>query len=478
MRTEEAQFAPMRQILPSSLFRWLSALGLCVCGLAAAAPLPPLPAPADIPFLEPDLGREFLRLQREEGDAAALRYLLEQEAQHSDDVAYNYQLGVLALRSGQYGIALNAFERVVLQRPEHAGAWLDLAIASFHLGDEAAAEQFFHYVQRTFAPPPAVRKVIDQYLRQIAAHVAAKRNWQGQIGLSLGWTDNVNSGPALEKVQLTSGGQRIEVALDSRQRPRAASFLQTEALFRWGPAALQSPPDGGNAPATGLQFILHGQQRLNTGETEFNQGAALAAANYNWQRGADGWSLVLAHQDYHLGNSRMYSADWGDLTLRHDFGPCLVSGGLEVERRRYGEQTSLDGNIRSLRLGGDCMLGHPDRVASVVLRSGKDVPVLQRAGGEQYRHEILASYRHPAGAGRLEYTGRLTRQEDREGYSPLLEEGAIRHIRRGQLGILFALPVAGTQEWFVSGQYYTQQSNLKLFTQNAATLQTGWRWFF
>lgn len=438
--------------------------------IGVGAEEPAAPSPGNASFLGHDLGREYQRLQHEEGDAAALAFLLGHEAAHSDEVAYNYHLGVLALRSRQYGIALNAFERVVLQQPAHAGAWLDLAIASFHLGDDASAEQLFLYVRTHFDPPPPVLQTIEEYRHLLAERAMARRTWQAQLGTALGWTDNANSGPALDKIQLTSGGQRYDIALDPRQHPRPAHFLQADALLRWAPEAIA---------VSGLGFLFYGQQRRNAGiMSDFNQGVSIAAANIEQPLGPYTWGAQLAMQDFRLGQARLYRAQVAELALRRETGPCQLQAGLEAERRRYGDMPDLDGDIHSLRLGGECRLAYPGHILGLLLRTSRDLASRQRAGGEQRRHEILVSYRHPLGPGRLEYSARSAQQADAEGYSPLLEDGARRRVTRSQWALAFVLPLGLSQEWYLSAQYYKQQSNIPLFTQSTTTLQTGWRWLF
>ncbi|NDF71133.1 MAG: hypothetical protein EB131_08380, partial [Betaproteobacteria bacterium] len=58
--------------------------------------------------------------------AAAVDLLLPLEPQLAGTAEYDYLLGLAALQSGQFTLAISALERVTLVQPRHAGAWLDL----------------------------------------------------------------------------------------------------------------------------------------------------------------------------------------------------------------------------------------------------------------------------------------------------------------------------------------------------------------
>jgi tetratricopeptide (TPR) repeat protein len=123
--------------------------------VAAALCVAATPAPAVPPGTPPD-------------SRATLDALLTDEQARAGDPDYDYLLGVAALEAGELQLALDALERVVLHRPTHAGAWLDLAVVHARLLDAASAEAILAHVEQTFDPPPALRAQILQARRLLA----------------------------------------------------------------------------------------------------------------------------------------------------------------------------------------------------------------------------------------------------------------------------------------------------------------------
>ena len=58
-----------------------------------------------------------------------------------------YPLALRALAANQPELARQALERVVSLQPHFAGAWLDLALATYRSGDAAAAVEHLEYLR-------------------------------------------------------------------------------------------------------------------------------------------------------------------------------------------------------------------------------------------------------------------------------------------------------------------------------------------
>jgi hypothetical protein len=84
------------------------------------------------------------------------------------------------------------------------------------------------------------------------------------------------------------------------------------------------------------------------------------------------------------------------------------------------------------------------------------------------------------GRTQLELSLRVNRVKDETGFSPLLEQNAVRWLRLQQYSVELQQPLddfgweglAATLQW----QRVRQESNLKLFTYSADSLYAGLRW--
>ena len=95
---------------------------------------------------------------------------------------------------------------MVQQEPEHAGAWLDLAILQCKLGYAQEAERLFAEIEARFQPPPGIREIIARLRAQGCA------GWQPVKRLSLmvgrGISDNVNQGASTPNFTIGGGVSR------------------------------------------------------------------------------------------------------------------------------------------------------------------------------------------------------------------------------------------------------------------------------
>ena len=112
----------------------------------------------------------------------------------ADDSAYQNALRLLS--EGRVEEAQVSLQAVIDQQPEHAGAWLDLAILQCSMGLDDAANSLFGRIQDRFNPPPAILELIRQIQlkgcpRQEAA---AQRMARSSFKLGRGHDSNVNQG--------------------------------------------------------------------------------------------------------------------------------------------------------------------------------------------------------------------------------------------------------------------------------------------
>ncbi len=118
------------------------------------------------------------------------------EASYAGNVEFDYWFGLVAVRAGKPGRASFALERVVLEKPNHAAARLELAAAYVQLGQRDAAVDELETLDGMNPPPEAQARIaaLNKELNRQANSERKRRNG-GYIGLEFGDDDNVGTWP-------------------------------------------------------------------------------------------------------------------------------------------------------------------------------------------------------------------------------------------------------------------------------------------
>lgn len=143
----------------------------------------------------------------------------------SDEV---YQEAIQALSQGQTRRAQALLQEVVRHIPEHAGAWLDLALLHCQLGNAAQAEEIFQKVERELRAPESILALIQKTREQ---GCRAPRTWIQQANLSVGRASNVNYAPTAGVIQFASSAPFSQLTLSPSYRPKADQFLSSELVW-------------------------------------------------------------------------------------------------------------------------------------------------------------------------------------------------------------------------------------------------------
>ena len=146
--------------------------------------------------------------------------------EHLKNVNYNYALGIYAAKSGQYGHAINALERVVLIQPDYSGAWLDLSLAYAGAGDYLTAIELANYVQARLDPPAHVNKLLNELLPLWRQQIqrATQKDEAYQLSFDVGYSSNPTASTEQEMVALFLG-QWISLPLATQERANASGLL-------------------------------------------------------------------------------------------------------------------------------------------------------------------------------------------------------------------------------------------------------------
>lgn len=419
-----------------------------------------LPALAACPPVSTDLPDEPAARE------AALRQLDESAESCTNDAAWFAQRGALLLAGGRLAEAAESLERAILLAPDHAGARIDYADALAGLGDYPAAKELARSLLTLSSLPPPARQHLEARLHSWESLPYEKPPvWQlgMELGLHLGWESNLNGAPAADTTLLTLPDGPVRLALATRPRQGAAAVFDTQ-----GQALRPLPSD--------WFFMLHARARLRdspAGESDYALGQFDASL---MKRLPDGdLALQFARIDQQFGGVHLLAENRLVAQYLWKAEGCRPRLGMDAVQREYPTLGELDGHQLGLRVGLNCTSGSWSLDGD--LRLARDHPQSSdRPGGAQRWDElqINGGWRGARHAIKLEAS--LGSVRDTDGYSPLLQYNAERHIRRSALRLELVRPVGTHWEGVASIEYFRQQSNIGLFELNNLGLYFGARY--
>lgn len=380
----------------------------------------------------------------------------------SNDINALYTTATNALSANKPVEAREILERIVAERPEFAGAWLDLALAAYRSGDVEAGLEHLDYLRSHFALPPVLANQVDYWYKlwQNPSDQPVKSNkWQGELMLGFGHDTNVNAGLANDNLSITFAGNTVLFPVDRASRPYADSFALL-GLSSWGPA--QSLGKGSVTPV----FLMRGK-RMGA-QNDYDSLDLQAGAVYlQPSAGSGSWRLAGFIQQNQLGDSTLNNAIRLNAQRIYPWSSCQIAVGGEIEKRKAREDAEIGGNLATLTGGLSCPLP-ADASFSTQLRLGHTRPRAGWPGGSKTGQELALQYTRPIGGGlHLDLTWRTARLNDAEGYSPLLENNAPRRLTRQSLTIALRQPIKAGWDALVTLESLWQRSNLEIFRYNS-----------
>lgn len=248
------------------------------------------------------------------------------------EIAPLYEEALLALDEGDGERARALLMTVLEHDPDHAGAWLDLALLLCRAGDRQSGRDILARVRSEYAPPPAIRTLID---RLADTACAPTRPWRLHTGLAFGHDDNVNLGASQSYARLITQAGVVDVLLGSSMQARADAFAEF-----W--AEMGRP---------GLPARLSVVLRRHAREDEFD---SYLFSLEGWRSRADAGAQTLVRAFYtHTGlGGRPFLHSLGLEFGRHGLGCSLCpSAQLRVGLQRFPDHGVYDSAVGELRLG-------------------------------------------------------------------------------------------------------------------------------
>lgn len=376
-----------------------------------------------------------------------------------------YVNAMKALADGHPDEATRLLMRFLEREPQHAGAWLDLAISQCELGHGAEAERLFVEIERRFAPPPGIVEVIQGHRARGCHPLPAGRRNLLSLSLGRGYDDNVNQGASNAFFSTGSGANFLQWELTPDYLPKADGYTLLSADY------------SGNLGQGHLLGFAQLRVRRHDHEHTQDVASALTGLEQPWRlgewrgRATAGLSAMQLGGHYYQRQAQVQLRATPPLDLPDALEWSLTSGFSHVT---YPTRTKYDAN--TLELG--TTLNYRDDQRQALLGAGvlSDHGQAGRLGGNRdgwYGNLLLYSNFGEHFGGQLGWTRQVWRGA--AVYSPNVID-MVRHQDTRLLTASVALQLPAHHSLQLEWRATRNKENISLFQYNSRSLQLTWRW--
>ncbi len=493
--------------------------------LALALTLPPVTALAQQPDPSSAPACDAPALLAEPADALA-----EHLPRCEKNPAYLLRLGQLRNQQRQYEQAADHLERALMLAPDRPEALLQYAIALAGSGDTLSALNLMAELRQRPDLPEPLRASLQGLLaawtqrlqpaapgplwaRGSSQPGAPAQSTTLAAGLRLGWDSNLQGASRLSELTLTLPGQSITLPIEPDQQPRAGAVAQADLRAshqrllaggaRWG---LQGAVQQRHTPV--LEQLSSSQAEWQfdyTAAPVWRRPAAIKSEAPGAAGDAAAWAPWLATGmaalrtpggTRYLGRSLSLGLERtspGASPLGDD---CAARWALDTQQRSLYSNPILSSHYLGTSLQWQCTRPGAGRQWLAALRAGRDhARDPARPGGDQAQAGLRLHWAAPApgvpGLARLlaPSAGAAPRpagargtidadyaySRDTRGYSPLLDDGRIRHLHRLTLRLEWQQPLAGGLQAVLGAESVAQDASLPLFRMRSHGVWLGLR---
>ncbi|WP_150124281.1 hypothetical protein [Cupriavidus nantongensis] len=370
-----------------------------------------------------------------------------------------------AMRDGDFDAARQLLLDVERLPLPHAGARLDIAIALCELGERERAFTQFSQLQGGADVPPAIRLLIDSFVRG-----GCKRpdpRLRGQLSLQAGYTTNANYGPRDPVVPLAPGARLPYLLLQPSQLAQADRFAGMDGSVNWGTGGVE-----------GLNVSAGASIRQYARRHDYNQSGTSLAVHYGSEtrvglvegQAALGYTW-LGGRPYQYGASTLLGYWLPERQLAGKTYRIGVDTSMALDR--YPDGHAFDARRHDLRLRGRLDLA-PNLQVSAAVGVIRDLARNERAGGDRDGYAILANLTwlpHP----RHLVVALAQRQElrDRQPYFRALFGDTRRRQVLSQVLLRYTYRQGSDLSIYVQGLYQQSDDSIPLFRYRAGSISTG-----
>lgn len=377
-----------------------------------------------------------------------------------------YQEALQSLSEGRKHDASKQMARLIDLVPQHAGAWLDLALIQCSLGQADEAERLFANIETRFDPGREVLELIA------AARDTGCAAWTpssaGTFSIARGVDDNVNQGASNSTFIVQGPDGEVELPLLEDFLPRRDQYTQASADFMRGLTA--------NGTLGFLQFQGRRYDRLR----DYDTTALYAGIESPWRFGR--WQVRTTGS---LGMTSMGA----HLYQRQAQAQVRVTPPLALPPRtqlhllgsathnNYVSLDSFDSDLFEARTLLSHHTGSFSASASFGLLS--DRARSNRPGGNRHGDYLGLTLRQSLGwdtTAELAYSRQTWRSA--RAYSPELLIDQVRAQHTHVVRATLTYRINKQQNIVLEGRAVRNRENISIFQYNNRQLQLSWQWLY
>ncbi|MCC2971139.1 tetratricopeptide repeat protein [Massilia sp. IC2-476] len=374
-----------------------------------------------------------------------------------------YLQALQSIAEGRRTDATAELRRAIEQSPNHAGAWLELALTHCALGNSDEAERLFAVIEMRFNPSPALLELIAQTREQGCSRW--DRFSSTVVMASRGYDQNVNQGARTNRYVVDAPDGQVEYELSGDFLPRSDQYTQLS-----GETMREVTPNG-------LLGFAQYQLRHNDSLHQYNTSSLFAGleAPYRWGR----WRVRATGT---LGlvtlGGQLYQRQ-GQLQARV-VPPLRLPTGMQlnvvgaITYNTFPSLTNFDSTTQELR--GHLSWRRGDHTVNAAFGVQNDHALAQRPGGDRKGTYLNLLVRRHMGHGintELGYS-RQTWDSSRV-YSPDVIE-VVRDQTTQVLRGSVSYAINRQHALVLEARVVRNRENISIFQYNNKQLQLSWQW--
>jgi len=387
------------------------------------------------------------------------------ESEANDPYEAFYQRVHRAMREGDFDSARHMLAGVEPLQLPHEGAQLDIAIAMCEVGEREQAFTLFSRLQAGNDVPPAIRMLIDSYVKTGCSR--PDRPIRSQLSVLTGYTSNVNYGPGGPLVPLVPGAPVPYLLLMPSQLANPDRFVGLDGSVSWGTAG----PEGLNL-TVGASIRQYAQRH------DYNQAGVSLAAYYGREtkfgtvesQAALGYTWLGARPYQYGGNVQL-----GYWLPERQFAwvPYRIGFDTSMALASYPDGHAFDARRQEVRLRGRAHI-MPNLEFFGALGVIRDTALNDRAGGDRDGYGIVANVSwlpHPRHL--VVVLAQHQTLRDREPYFRAFFGDTQRRQVLRQLALRYTYRHAPGLSFYVQGLYQQSDDSIAMFRYQAGSVSTG-----
>lgn len=375
--------------------------------------------------------------------------------------------------SGNVVAATEILRTLEMAPPANAGAWLDIGLLYCEAGQAADAERVFQLLQERFAPPPAIRQLVNHYRALGCVASSQPKPFKLNIGIAAGSSSNINSGPSSAIVRLADSAPARELILLPSSLPRSDQFVSADVMAE---RSLQAVPGAYVTGAARLRAYLtesdFSYRQLSAGAG--HRGTSTTNANRSWDVMADVSQLWIGEQQYENAIN-LQASTWLGLSAIKQM-PLRWGAEATLSQLHYPGNTTFDSQNTELRIKSQLQLRR-DTLLTLLAGVVQDKSTSGRFGGDRNGHmlglglETAVTEQHRV----MLYMQRYSLRES-EAYNQLLFGDTIRQPVTNIISARYQFQINRKQSFYLQWVDYSRADKIELFAMQSRQLMLGTLW--